>query len=40
MSLASVDSYLPYAGDLTQACIPLGFFTAFCLQHHLLSAGG
>ena len=37
MSLASVDSYLPYAGDLTQACIPLGFFTAFCLQHHLLS---
>ncbi|GIR63818.1 MAG: hypothetical protein CM15mP68_4840 [Pseudomonadota bacterium] len=30
-------TYLPYAGDLTQACIPLGFFTAFCLQHHLLN---
>ena len=37
MRLASVDSYLPDAGDLSQACIPLGFFTAFCLQHQLLS---
>ena len=37
MQHASVDDYLPYAGDLTQACIPLGFFTAFCLQHHLLN---
>ena len=35
MRLASVDSYLPDAGDLSQACIPLGFFTAFCLQHQL-----
>ena len=37
MRLASIDSYLPYVGDLSQACIPLGFFTAFCLQHQLLS---
>jgi hypothetical protein len=37
MRFASVDSYLPYAEDLTQAYIPLGFFTAFCLQHQLLS---
>ena len=37
MRFTSVDSYMPYAEDLTQACIPLGFFTAFCLQHQLLS---
>ena len=37
MQHANVDAYLPYAGDLAQACIPLGFFTAFCLQHHLLN---
>ena len=37
MQYASVDTYLPFAGDLAQACIPLGFFAAFCLQHQLLS---
>jgi len=38
MRYASVDSYLSYTEDLTQACIPLGFFAAFCLQHQLLSS--
>lgn len=37
MNWASVDAYLPYAEGLSQACIPLGFFTAFCLQHRLLN---
>lgn len=37
MNWASVNAYLPHAAGLSQACIPLGFFTAFCLQHRLLN---
>ena len=35
--LASVDDYLPDAGALDRALLPLGFVLAFCAQHGLLS---
>ncbi|MBL6813885.1 MAG: hypothetical protein ISQ65_01535 [Pseudomonadales bacterium] len=35
--LASVDDYLPDAGSLDRALLPLGFVLAFCAQHGLLS---
>ena len=35
--LASVDDYLPEAGALDRALLPLGFVLAFCAQHGLLS---
>lgn len=35
--LASVDDYLPDAGTLDRALLPLGFVLAFCAQHGLLS---
>ena len=35
--LASVDDYLPEAGALDKALLPLGFVLAFCAQHGLLS---
>ena len=35
--VASVDDYLPDAGALDRALLPLGFVLAFCAQHGLLS---
>ena len=37
MQLANVDAYMEEAGSLHKAMLPLGFFTAFCFHHGLLS---